>query len=118
MTIDVFRRMALALPETEERAHHAHPDFRVRGKLFATLSYPDKAWAMVKLTPEQQEEFVASEPKIFVPVTGAWGRKGCTGVRLASATKAKLQPAIAAAWCNAAPKGLAQQFEAAISRSM
>ena len=57
ITSNDFRRLALALPETTESAHMDHPDFRVRGKVFATLAYPVKGWAMVKLTPEQQHYF-------------------------------------------------------------
>jgi hypothetical protein len=71
MTADKFRRLALSLPETCESAHMGHPDFRVRNKVFATLSYPDKGWAMVKLTPEQQTSFVEAEPATFAPVKGA-----------------------------------------------
>jgi YjbR len=55
MTPEDFRRLALNLPKAEEHAHHGIPDFRVRGKIFATLGWPDLAWAMVKLTPEEQE---------------------------------------------------------------
>ena len=114
MTADSFRRMALKLPEAQERGHHGHPDFRVRGKIFATIGYPENNRAMVKLTPEQQNEFVAATPKVFEPVTGAWGRQGCTSVHLRTATKPILQEALVAAWCNAAPKLLAQQFEASV----
>lgn len=93
---------------------HDHPDFRVRGgRVFATLSLGEKS-GMVKLIPEQQEEFVQAEPKVFEPVKGGWGRGGATSVRLKSATKAILRPAMAAAWCNAAPKKLARQFEASL----
>ena len=89
-----------------------HPDFRVRGgKIFATLT-GDEKWGMVKLTPEQQEEFVSTEPKVFEPVAGGWGRGGATSVRLKAATSVILRPAMAAAWCNAAPKKLARKFEA------
>jgi hypothetical protein len=92
-----------------------HPDFRVRGgKLFATLAYPDKKWGMVKLTPEQQAEFVEAEPEVFVPVTGGWGRGGATSVRLRAAAAKALKPAMAAAWCNAAPRKLARDFEAGL----
>src|SRR5579862_1962442 len=70
-----FRRVALALPETEERQHMNHPDFRVAGKIFATLGYPNKERGMVKLTPLQQEEFVAAHPAAFQPVAGAWVAK-------------------------------------------
>ncbi len=68
-----FRRMALSFPETSESAHQGHPDFRVLGKVFATLGYPDKKWAMVKLTPEQQEVFMADEPSVFIPGSGRLG---------------------------------------------
>jgi len=101
-----FRRVALALPETEERQHMNHPDFRVAGKIFATLGYPNKERGMVKLTPLQQEEFVAAHPAAFQPVAGAWGRKGCTSVLLAKAPKSALKQAILAAWRNHALRDL------------
>ncbi len=106
MTPDQFRRLALSFPETSESAHMAHPDFRVAGKIFATLSYPDESWAMVKLTTEQQEELVRTEPHVFVPVKGGWGRQGATSVRLRAAKKGIVQQALAAAWSNRAPKQL------------
>lgn len=89
-----------------------HPDFRVRGKIFATLGYPDRKWAMVKLTPDQQEVFVADEPDAFVPAAGTWGSQGSTTVRLSAAKRETLRRAILAAWCNAAPKPLAKKREA------
>ena len=101
-----FRRLALALPQTEQRRHMNHPDFRVAGKIFATLGYPDKARGMVKLTPVQQEEFIAAHAAAFAPAAGAWGRQGCTSVLLAKATKRALQSAILAAWRNHAPREL------------
>ena len=113
VTAEQFRRLALSFPEAFESSHVNHPDFRVRGgKIFATLAYPDKKWGMVKLTPEQQEEFVRAEPKVFEPVKGGWGRGGATSVHLKAATNGILRPAMAAAWCNAAPKKLAREFEA------
>ena len=112
MTREQFRRMALRFPQTAEGEHLEHPDFRVAGKIFATLSYPDEKWGMVKLTPEQQEEVVRAEPEAFEPVKGGWGRRGATSVRLRSAKRATLRRALAAAWCNVAPKQLAQKFEA------
>ena len=87
-----------------------HPDFRVCGKIYATLGYPDKAWGTVKLTPEQQQEFAEAEPNVFAPVKGGWGKKGATSVRLKSATKSSLRRAVAAAWSNAAPRSLAVRF--------
>jgi hypothetical protein len=112
MTPDDFRRLALALEGAEERAHMGHPDFRVAGRIFATLAHPDKAWGMVKLTPEQQNDIVRAEPAIFMPVNGAWGRKGCTSVSLAAATADVLAPVLGIAWENARaykPKRAASQ---------
>jgi hypothetical protein len=110
MTASDFRRMALSFPETVESSHMQHPDFRVDGKVFATLGYPDKGWGMVKLFPDQQESFMKAEPKAFVPAKGAWGRRGSTCVLLKSAKKASLRKAIAASWLNAAPKRLASKY--------
>lgn len=109
MTAEDFRRLALELPETVESAHMAHPDFRVGGKIFATLGYPDQDWAMVKLPPEQQELFSKTEPAVFVPVKGGWGRQGATNVRLKAAKKTTVRSALLAAWGKVAPKRLAGQ---------
>jgi hypothetical protein len=106
MTPDAFRRLVLAFADTVERSHMNHPDFRVGGKVFATLGYPDKTHAMVKLSPAQQEDFVASHPNVFAPVNGAWGRQGSTTVDLKAATRSIIQPALLAAWRNYAPKPL------------
>jgi hypothetical protein len=107
MTAADFRNMALSFPETVEHEHMSHPDFRVRGKIFATLGYPDDSFGMVKLTPEQQHDFIKSEPNVFAPSKGAWGRAGSTIVKLKAAKKPLLRTVMAAAWRNAAPKGLA-----------
>ena len=87
-----------------------HPDFRVRGKIFATLGHPAKGWGMVKLTPEQQHHFSKDNPNVFVPVNGAWGRRGATSVHLKTVTQTTLQKAITAAWRNTAPKRLTEEF--------
>lgn len=109
MTAKDFRQLALSLPEAEERAHMSHPDFRVAGKIFATLGYPDKTRGMVKLTPEDQHYFSKDHPDVFVPVKGAWGRQGATSVILKAAKKTVLGKAIEAAWRNNAPKRLLQR---------
>ena len=109
MTAKDFRQLALALPETEERSHMSHPDFRVAGKIFATLGYPDKSRGMVKLSPEDQHNFSKDFPEAFVPVKGAWGRRGATSVILKAAKKEITRKAIAAAWGNTAPKRLIGQ---------
>ena len=72
MTADEFRQLALGLPEAVESAHMGHPDFRIRGKIFATLG-PAEAWGMVKLTPDEQASFVRLEPKTFSHSTGHGG---------------------------------------------
>ena len=88
MTIARFTNIALALPEAAESAHMGHPDFRVRGKVFASLGYPDAGHGMVKLAPGQQALFVEAEPAMFFPAKSAWGKQGATCI--------KLQPADAA----------------------
>ena len=104
MTANEFRRMALRLPDAIEAAHMGHPDFRVGGKIFATLGYPGHSFAMVALTPDQQELFVRTEPKTFTPVPGGWGRKGSTHVLLRTARKAAVREALSVAYHNRAPK--------------
>jgi len=106
MTAKDFRQMALSLPETEECSHMNHPDFRVAGKIFATLGYPDKTRGMVKLSPEEQHYFSKDDPDVFVPVKGAWGRRGATTVNLKAANNETLRKAIESAWRNTAPKRL------------
>jgi len=106
MTPEAFRQLALSLPETEERAHMSHPDFRVAGKIFATLGYPDKTRAMVKLSPEDQHYFSKDHPDVFVPAKGSWGRRGATSVHLKAAKQGVMRRAIQLAWRDAAPKRL------------
>ena len=106
MTAQEFRKLALSFPEAAELAHMGHPAFRVGGRIFATLGYPRSGWAMVKLSPEQQELFVRAEPKAFVPVEGGWGRQGATQVRLRVAGKGAVREALGIAWRNRAPKQL------------
>jgi hypothetical protein len=108
MTQSAFRKLALSHPETEERQHMNHPDFRVAGKIFATLGYPDKTRGMVKLSPEDQHYFSKDYPAVFIPVKGSWGRRGATSVHLKAAEKEVLTKAIAAAWRNVAPRRLVE----------
>jgi len=94
MTPQEFSALALGFDGTVESAHMNHPDFRVEGKIFATLAYPNEEWGMVKLTPEQQRTFVEAEPKVFRPCSGKWGERGCTNVRLAPAKKRTIKAAL------------------------
>ena len=101
MKIDDFRRIALSFPDTAESLHMNHPDFRVNGRIFATLDYPEEGWAMVKLPPEQQEAFVGLQPSVFIPVKGGWGRQGATNVLLKNVKEETLRGALTMAWQNA-----------------
>lgn len=112
MTPRDFRKLALHLPDTEERSHMNHPDFRVAGKIFATMGYPDKTRAMVKLTPVEQDMIIGLEPKVFSPVKGKWGLQGCTSVNLKAAKQPSMKRALAAAWELAAPERLAKNLKA------
>lgn len=109
MTPEQFRKLALSVLGAEESSHHRHPDYRLGGKVFATLGFPDETRAMVKLTPAQQAEFIHDYPQVFTPASGAWGRQGCTSVLLRKATKAVMQQAIEAARQNAQWAALAAQ---------
>jgi hypothetical protein len=104
MTTDEFRKMALEIPKAVERSHMNHPDFRVAGKIFASLGAPDESWGMVKLTPEQQRVFIAKAPQVFKPCSGAWGRQGATNVYLAAAKASLVGAALDAAAKNVASR--------------
>lgn len=108
MSQNRFRKIALSLPDAVEGAHRGHTDFRVGKRIFATLGYPDDAWGMVKLTPEQQAIVVAAEPEIFRPVPGGWGKGGSTNIRLAKADPATLRSALTMARDNLAAKPAAK----------
>jgi hypothetical protein len=97
MIADEFRLLALATPGAVEGAHQRHPDFRIGGKIFATLGYPDARWAMVKLTPDEQALLIANEPAIFSPANGAWGRSGSTLILLERADQTTVRSALAMA---------------------
>jgi hypothetical protein len=97
MTANTFRRLALGFTGAVEGAHMGHPDFRAGGRIFATLHAGDKT-GMVKLTPEQQAEFVRTHPEAFTPEAGAWGRQGCTRVHLSAADEEAVGEAMTLAW--------------------
>jgi hypothetical protein len=99
LTPDQFRSIALGMDGAIESAHMGHPDFRAHGRIFATL-HPGGEAGMVKLTPAQQEEFMHEDPVAFMPASGAWGRQGCTTVKLAAVDQDTLGQAITFAWQN------------------
>jgi hypothetical protein len=103
MTAKGFRRIALGMKDVIESAHMGHPDFRLNGRIFATL-HADMKWGMVKLTPEQQKRFVNDAPDAFKPENGAWGLQGCTAVRLDTVDEEMLGEAMTLAWRNSSEK--------------
>jgi hypothetical protein len=98
MNVASFRALALELPGVAEASHQGHADFRVRGKIFATLGYPDDGHGMVKLSREEQTRRVRQFPGVFAPAKGAWGEQGSTLVKLEAATEAAVKSAIRSAW--------------------
>ena len=103
MTAGDFRRIALGLEDAIEGAHMGHPDFRTNGRIFATLR-ADERHGMVALTPGQQQEVLRDHPAAFAPESGAWGRQGCTAVRLDAVDEDTLGEAMTLAWRNAAAR--------------
>jgi hypothetical protein len=98
MTPNDFRRIALALPGAEEGSHMGHADFRVDGRIFATLASQSQGYGNLMLTPEQQQLFVADLPDIFLPIPGGWGRMGSTHIRLSVVSEDVLSGALRTAW--------------------
>jgi hypothetical protein len=103
MTSEDFRELALAHQGAVEGAHMGHPDFRANGRIFATLQ-ADERTGMVKVEPEEQAVLLREHPDVFTPAAGAWGRQGCTLVRLETATPRMLKPAMLLAWQEAMAK--------------
>jgi hypothetical protein len=93
--------MALSFPDAMEKAHVGHPDFRVGGRIFATLGYPDREHGVVMLTPEAQRKFVADHPEVFAAANGAWGRRGNTTVLIKVVEQETVRPAMEIAWKKA-----------------
>jgi len=98
MTPADFRRIALSLEGTEEGSHMGATDFRVGGRIFATLASVKEGYGNLMITPELQAEFIAERPDLFLPVHGGWGRNGVTHVRLALADEDTLHGALHTAW--------------------
>ena len=100
--------MALGMKDVIESAHMGHPDFRLNGRIFATL-HADMKWGMIKLTPEQQKRFVDDAPDAFKPENGAWGLQGCTAVRLDTVDEEMLGEAMTLAWRNSSEKAASRR---------
>src|SRR6516165_10380875 len=98
MDAEDFRRIALSLAGAEEGSHMGAADFRVGGRIFATLASQSQGYGNLMLTPEQQAAFVEELPEVFVPIAGGWGRMGCTHIRLAETNEDVLTGALRTAW--------------------
>jgi hypothetical protein len=98
LTAKDFRRIALSLEGAEEGSHMGHPDFRVGGRIFATLASIDNGFGNLMLDPEQQKAFVDELPEIFLPIPGGWGRMGATHIRLSAASEDVVHGALQVAW--------------------
>jgi hypothetical protein len=98
MTVADFRRIALELPGAEEGSHMGAADFRVGGRIFATLASEKLGYGNLMLSPELQADFLADRPDLFLPVKGGWGRMGITHIRLAEADEDTLGGALHTAW--------------------
>ncbi len=97
VSADEFRDLVLELEGAVERAHMGHPDFRVNGRIFASL-HASEQWGTVKLAPEEQREFMRTYPDVFAPAAGAWGRQGWTTVQLNVARRGEVRSALLLAW--------------------
>jgi len=98
MNAEDFRRIALSLPGAEESSHMGAPDFRVGGRIFATLASQNQGYGNLMLTLEHQAAFVEELPEVFLPIAGGWGRMGATHIRLAAADEDVLAGALRTAW--------------------
>ncbi len=98
MNVKDFRRIALSLEGAEESSHMGNPDFRVGGRIFATLASASQGYGNLMLTPEKQATFIAELPEIFIPIKGGWGRMGMTHIKLANAPEDVLTGALQTAW--------------------
>jgi hypothetical protein len=98
MTPADFKRIALSLDGAEEGAHMGAVDFRVGGRIFATLASAKEGYGNLMFSPQLQAEFIKKQPKLFLPIAGGWGRMGCTHVRLPETTEKSLATALRAAW--------------------
>ena len=98
MTEDDFRRIALSFEGAEESSHMGAPDFRVDGRIFATLASAKQGYGNLMINPEQQAAFVEEMPEVFLPIHGGWGRMGMTHIRLADVTEDVLAGALHTAW--------------------
>ncbi len=98
MNAEDFREMALSFDGAEEGSHMGAPDFRVGGRIFATLAMQHLGFGNLMLSPELQQALIAEAPEVFLPIPGGWGRMGCTHIRLAEASPQQMLKGLEVAW--------------------
>jgi hypothetical protein len=98
MTPSDSRRIALSFEGAKEGSHMGATDFRVGGRIFATLASVKEGYGNLMITPELQAEFIAERPELFLPCHGGWGLMGCTHIRLAEADEDSLRGTLRTAW--------------------
>lgn len=98
MTAADFKRIALSLEGAEEGSHMGAVDFRVGGRIFATLASVKEGYGNLMITPAMQTAFVEEAPDVFLPIKGGWGRMGATHIVLAKSSRDVLEGALRAAW--------------------
>jgi hypothetical protein len=98
MDAEDFRRIALSMEGAGESSHMGSPDFRVGGRIFATLASQSQGYGNLMLTPDQQAAFVGELPEVFIPIAGGWGRMGATHIRFSAASEDVLAGALHTAW--------------------
>ncbi len=103
------RALARMLPETVAGAHSGNPDFRVGGRIFATL-WVEEARVVLRLSPEIRDALCEAEPDLFTPVEGAWGRRGWTSLDLDACEEDVLRDALLAAWRVTAPTVVVEAY--------
>jgi len=109
VSLETVRSFALSFPETDDHPHFERKAFRVKKKVFATLSEKDKTLNL-KLTVEDQSVFSAFDKEVIYPVAGGWGRMGYTTVNLKKVKLAMFKDALTVAYCTVAPKKLAEKY--------
>lgn len=109
VTIDILRKIALSFPEATEEPHFEKTSFRVKKKIFAT--YDDiKKRACVKLSKIDQDVFSSADKTIIFPVDNKWGKQGWTLIEMNKVNKDVFIDALTTAYCEVAPKKLADQI--------
>ena len=109
VTIEDAAKIALALPEVEEKPHFHLTSFRVKNKIFTTI-HPDKNYMMVKLSVVDQSVFCSYDKDVIFPVPGGWGKKGATFINLKKVKRSMLTDALTTAWKTVAPATLVKKY--------